>query len=171
MRTEDRSHRFYRCWIPQFASAGLAALTTAVLMTTPVAAQGVVGALAGDWSGSGRINYADGTSEGIRCTAYYSGGGSELRMAIQCKSDKNPIHIRSKLKIDGSRATGDWEERTFNMSGSASGTVSASNMSLAISGGGFTGSMSVPFSKSSHSVNISAQGVAMSRVTISFNRR
>jgi hypothetical protein len=71
MRTEDRSHRFYRCWIPQFASAGLAALTTAVLMTTPVAAQGVVGALAGDWSGSGRINHNDGISEGIRCNAHY----------------------------------------------------------------------------------------------------
>ena len=130
-----------------------------------------VTALIGSWGGSGRISYTDGSSESIRCTAYYTGGGNELRMAIQCKSDKNPIHIRSKLRIDGNRASGEWEERTFNASGTASGKIGAGSMSLGISGGGFTGSMSVSFTKSSHSVNISAQGIAMSRVTIGFGRQ
>jgi hypothetical protein len=130
-----------------------------------------VATLIGSWGGSGRISYTDGSSESIRCTAYYTGGGNELRMAIQCKSDKNPIHIRSKLRIDGNRASGEWEERTFNASGTASGSIGSNSLSLGISGGGFTGSMAVSFSKASHSVNVSAQGVAMSRVTISFNRR
>jgi hypothetical protein len=131
----------------------------------------VVATLVGSWSGSGRIQYTDGSSESIRCTAYYTGGGSELRMAIQCQSESNSIHMRSRLRIDGARASGDWEERTFNANGSASGRVGGSSMSLSLSGGGFTGSMSVSFSKSQHSVSISTQGIGMSKATIGFNRR
>lgn len=145
-------------------------LATAV-MAPGAAAADLVSALAGSWGGSGRITYADGSSEGIQCTANYTGGGNELRLAIQCKSDKNPIHVRSKLRIDGSRASGEWEERTFNASGSASGSVGANGMSLSISGGGFDGSMSVTVGKSSHSIVISAKGVAMSRVAMNFSRR
>jgi hypothetical protein len=141
------------------------------LASEPAPAQSSVSTLVGSWSGSGRISYTDGSSEGIRCTAYHSGGGNDLRMAIQCRSDKNPIHMRSTLRISGSRASGTWEERTFNASGTASGSVGASSISLNISGGGFTGSMAVSFSKSSHSVNISTQGIAMSRASISFSRR
>ena len=92
-------------------------------------------------------------------------------MAIQCQSDKNPINIRSRLKIEGSRATGEWEERTFNASGTASGSVSGNKISLNIEGGGFTGSMAVSFTKSSHSLTISTQGVPMKAVTVNFNRR
>jgi len=92
-------------------------------------------------------------------------------MAIQCKSDKNPINIRSQLRIDGSRASGTWEERTFNASGTASGSVGSSNMSLSVTGGGFSGTMSVSFGKSSHRVSISTQGIAMSRATMNFKKR
>lgn len=135
------------------------------------APQDAVATLVGSWSGSGRISYTDGSSEGIRCTAYYTGGGSTLKLAIQCKSDKNPIHLRSQLRISGSRASGDWEERTFNASGTASGTISANSLSLSVSGGGFTGSMGVSISKSSHTVTITTQGIPMTRATMNFSRR
>lgn len=138
---------------------------------THAAESSLVGNLIGAWGGSGRISYTDGSSESISCNAYYTGGGNALNMAIQCKSDSKAIHVRSKLRIDGSRASGEWEERTFNASGSASGRVDAGSLSLALGGGGFTGSMSVSFGKSSHNVNISTQGIAMSKVTMSFSRR
>lgn len=166
MRPAFSTHAFARAAVRTIGAVALAALAA-----TSAAAQGAVATLAGGWSGSGRITYTDGSSEGIHCTAYYSGGGSDLTMAIQCKSDKNPIHIRSRLRISGSRASGEWEERTFNASGSASGTVSSSNISLHISGGGFSGSMTVNFSRSSHSVTISTEGIAMRRASISFSRR
>lgn len=130
-----------------------------------------VGTLIGSWGGSGRISYTDGSSENIHCNAYYTGGGNTLNMAIQCKSDSKAIHVRSKLRIDGSRASGDWEERTFNANGTASGRVDGGSMSLSLGGGGFTGSMSVSFGKSSHNVSISTQGIAMSKATMSFSRR
>ena len=53
--------------------------------------------------------------------AYYTGGGSQLGLAILCKSESSNIHIRSKLSQSGGRITGTWEERTFNAEGNASG--------------------------------------------------
>lgn len=135
------------------------------------ASPSAVATLLGTWGGNGRITYTDGSSEGIHCNAYYTGGGSDLNMAIRCKSEKNPIHIRSKLRISGGRATGTWEERTFNASGSASGKVGSHSMSLRVAGGGFNGSMSVSFTKSTHRVNISTQGIAMKSASINFRRR
>jgi hypothetical protein len=153
-----------------FVVANLAALAPKTAPAT-AAPPSAVATLLGTWSGSGRITYVDGSSEGIFCNAYYTGGGNKLRMAIQCRSDKNPIHIRSQLRMEGSRASGTWEERTFNASGTASGTVGSNSMSLFVTGGGFNGKMSVTFSKASHSVTISTQGIAMSRATMRLSRR
>lgn len=153
-----------------FALVALAA-SNAVSPVSAHAQSSAISALVGTWGGSGRISYTDGSSESIRCTGYYTGGGTSLNMAIQCNSEKNPIHIRSQLTVAGSRVSGQWEERTFNASGTASGRMSSNSLSLAISGGGFNGSMAVSIGRSSHSVNISAQGVALSRVTINFSRR
>jgi hypothetical protein len=152
------------------ALAALAMIATFAIPELANAAS-AVSTLLGTWSGNGRITYTDGTSEGIHCNAYYTGGGNELHMAIQCKSDKNQIHIRSQLHLNGSRASGSWEERTFNASGTASGSIGSSSMSLHIEGSGLTGTMSVSFSKSSHSVNISTHGIAMSGARMSFSRR
>lgn len=153
--------------------SGAVCAATLLMLVSPAeaASLGAADDLIGSWSGSGRINYTDGTSEAIHCNAYYTGEGKELRMAIQCKSDKNPINIRSQLRIDGGRASGTWEERTFNASGTASGSVGSSNMSLSVTGGGFSGTMSVSFGKSSHRVSISTQGIAMSRATMNFKKR
>lgn len=153
------------------AISALTFAAVAAVVSPAAQAAEIVSALAGSWGGSGRITYTDGSSESIQCTANYTGGGNELRMAIQCRSDKNPIHVRSKLRIDGSRASGEWEERTFNASGSASGSARSNGLSLSVSGGGFDGSMTVNVGKSSHSVAITASGVAMSRVTMNFSRR
>lgn len=161
----------------RFTTAGfraLAAMFFAVLAATaqPAAANGdVADLLLGSWGGSGRIHYTDGSSEGISCTAYYTGGGRELSMAIRCRSSRNPIHIRSKLQISGSRARGQWEERTFNASGSASGTVGSHSINLKVTGGGFSGDMTVTIGRSSNNVSIATKGIAMSKATMSFTRR
>ena len=154
-------------------AAVVAALAVPAIAATPgvAIAQGIVSTLAGDWRGSGRIFYTDGSSEGVRCTAYYTGSGNELRMAIQCQSDTNPIHMRSRLRIDGGRASGEWEERTFNAGGTASGSVSGSALNLSITGGGLSGTMAVSFSRSAHTVSVSTEGIPMRRVSVNFSRR
>ncbi|MEZ5817103.1 MAG: hypothetical protein R3D44_08485 [Hyphomicrobiaceae bacterium] len=159
--------------LPGFKGGAAAAMVGVALLgpCAATAAPEVASTLSGSWGGSGRIYYTDNSSENISCSAYYTSSGNDLRMAIQCRSDRNPIHIRSTLRIDGRRASGEWEERTFNASGRATGTVSPGNISLQVSGGGFNGSMTVSYSKSSHTVTISTQGIAMKSATMRFSRR
>jgi hypothetical protein len=125
--------------------------------------------LLGSWRGSGQITLNDGRRERLTCNAYYTGGGSQLGMAIRCQSETSNVEIRSKLSLSGSRISGTWEERTFNASGTASGSASGDRISLSIAGG-VSGSMQVSFSGSRQSVSISTQNIALKSVTISLSR-
>ena len=150
------------------------ALATAVLtglfMTTPspVAHATPFDTLLGTWRGSGTVRLNTGT-ERLTCNAYYTGGGSQLGMAIRCKSPTSKVEIRSKLSLSGNRLTGNWEERTYNASGSASGTASPSRLSIRVSGT-INGSMSVSFSKSRQSVSISVSGSPLQAVKVNLSR-
>ncbi|MFZ0398865.1 MAG: hypothetical protein WAM06_12645, partial [Methyloceanibacter sp.] len=126
--------------------------------------------LLGSWGGTGEIRLDKGRKERLKCNAYYTGGGSDLGLAIRCQSDNYKIEIRSKLSYSGGRLSGNWEERTFNASGTATGTATPSKLSLAIKGGGITASMLVNFTKASQNVNISVQGVALQGVRIALGR-
>jgi hypothetical protein len=141
-------------------------LMLAVLSAAPTHAATLLDRLMGAWSGSGQIRYDDGQSEGIRCTAYYTGGNDRLRLAIRCRSDSTEVEIRGLLTRQGETLAGTWEERTFNASGEASGRLVADRMSLSISGGGFSGSMTVAYAGSRQVVTISAQGIRMRSVNV-----
>jgi hypothetical protein len=125
--------------------------------------------LLGSWGGSGEIRLDKGRRERIKCNAYYTGGGSELGMAIRCASDSYKIEIRSKLSYSGGRLSGSWEERTFNAQGSAAGTASNDTIKLSISGG-VSGTMLVSYTKSRQTVSISTTGVTLQGVSISLGR-
>ena len=53
--------------------------------------------LEGAWSGSGVIASNDGRSERMRCSAQYSGGGSGLKLQLQCASDSYHFDARSEV--------------------------------------------------------------------------
>jgi hypothetical protein len=146
---------------------------SAILITAPWPATQAAGnpfdTLLGSWRGSGQIVLTDGSSERLKCNAYYTGGGTQLGMAIRCQSESSNVEIRSKLSQSGGRITGTWEERTFNAEGTATGQASADRISLQISGG-VTGSMLVSYSGSRQSVAISTQGIALKSVTIDLTR-
>ncbi len=152
--------------IPLVAFLGLGAL---ILGFTGRAEASPFDTLLGSWGGSGEIRLDKGRKERIKCNAYYTGGGSQLGLAIRCQSDSYKIEIRSKLSYSGGRLTGNWEERTFNASGSASGSATDSAIKLAISGP-VTGSMNVNFTKSRQSVSITTQGTALQGVSITLGR-
>ena len=125
--------------------------------------------LLGSWGGSGEIQLDKGRKERIKCNAYYTGGGSDLGLAIRCQSDNYKIEIRSKLSYSGGRLSGSWEERTFNASGSATGTASPNKISLAIKGA-VSANMQVSYTKTTQNVNISVSGVALQAVRITLAR-
>ncbi|MEX1060813.1 MAG: hypothetical protein WED13_07300 [Methyloceanibacter sp.] len=136
---------------------------------TQAAASNSFDILLGSWRGSGQIQLSDGRMERLKCTAYYTGGGSQLGMAIRCQSENSNVDIRSKLSQSGGRISGTWEERTFNAEGSASGQATSDKISLQISGG-VTGTMQVSYSGSRQSVAIATQGIALKSVTIDLTR-
>lgn len=147
----------------------LAAIILSLWPAPRAAAANPFDVLLGSWGGSGQITMADGRRERLKCTAYYTGGGSQLGMAIRCQSESSNVEIRSKLSQSGGRISGTWEERTYNASGTASGQASANRISLQISGG-VQGIMQVSYSGSRQSVAISTQGIALKSVTIDLSR-
>ncbi len=155
-----------------FRLAAALALTASFMLAPSsggVAAANPFDTLLGSWRGSGQIVLSDGRRERLTCNAYYTGGGSQLGMAIRCQSDTSNVEIRSKLSLSGSRISGTWEERTFNASGTASGSASGDRISLQISGG-VSGTMQVSYSGSRQSVAITTQNIALKSVTISLSR-
>ncbi len=148
----------------------LVAVGVVALFATAAAGGTAFDALVGTWSGSGQIKYQDGQTERVRCTAYYSEGGERLALAIRCRSDSNQIEVRGHLTQRGERVTGDWEERTFNASGNAEGRISATRLNVSITGGGFSGSMSVTFGGARQTVVISTEGISMKSVTVTLSK-
>jgi hypothetical protein len=122
--------------------------------------------LMGSWAGSGQIRYDDGQSEGIRCNAYYKGGGEKLNLAIRCRSATTEVEIRGQLTADAGKLSGTWEERTFNASGEANGRVAGDKLSLSVTGGGFKGAMSVAYGGTKQTVMISTEGIRMRSVNV-----
>lgn len=125
--------------------------------------------LLGSWRGSGQIQLSQGKTERVKCNAYYTGGGSQLGMAIRCQSESSNVEIRSKLSQSGGRVTGTWEERNFNAEGNASGQATNGKITLSISGS-VIGSMQVSYSASRQSVSISTQNIALKSVSIDLTR-
>lgn len=158
-------HRFF----PLSVVAASAMTLALALWQSSQAAAGPFDTLLGSWRGNGQIKLNDGRTERLKCTAYYTGGGSQLGMAIRCQSESSNVEIRSKLSQTGGRISGTWEERTFNAAGTASGQASGDRISLQISGG-VSGTMQVSYSRSRQSVAISTQGIALKSVTIDLTR-
>jgi hypothetical protein len=157
------------------AAAAATALATAVPLALVALASpgGPFAELGGTWKGAGQARFADGTSERLRCRAYYTpkAGGNQLGLALRCASTSTKIEIRASLFNNQGRVTGSWEERTFNASGRATGRASGGSFNLAIAGGGLTGTMSVSSSGSKQTVSITTSGGGSLRsVSMSLSR-
>lgn len=147
-------------------------LLVAGITPVPAAAEGPFTSLSGSWTGAGQVRFSGGASEALKCKAYYSpkDTGSSMGLAIRCASQSSKIELRASLKVQGGKVTGSWEERTFNAAGDVSGQASSNKISLSITGGGFSGSMSVGTTGSSQSVVIQTEGIGMKSVNITLSR-
>ena len=155
-------------------AALLPAMSVGMVVAGPHAAsaEGPIPALVGAWSGNGKIRLEGGKTENIKCRAYYTSksGGSGLSLAIRCaSSSSSKIEMRASLEFAGSKASGNWEERTYNATGDVAGSASDGKLQLAISGG-VSGSMQVTYGGTSHSVTITTNGSALQGVNISLSR-
>ena len=165
------------CVLPDFDAAirSLAvvlALTLGSALAPAAAQQNPFAALGGSWTGAGQVRFTSGSSEALKCRAYYTpkDGGQSLGLAIICASPSNKIELRANLVYEGGKVTGSWEERTYNAAGAVTGQANPGKISLSINGGGFSGSMAVGFSGGNQTVTISTTGIGMTGVSINLSR-
>lgn len=158
-------------WYPLHALACAALLTAAIAAPATAAADNPFPSLAGTWSGSGTAQLEGGKTESLRCKGYYTSGdgGAALGLSIRCANASAKVELRANLNYSNGSVSGDWEERTYNQSGSISGKANSSKISLAISGG-IEGSMSVSLGGSKHSVSVSTGGSTLKGINISMSR-
>lgn len=144
----------------QYASIMSAAKITSVLaLALTVCPAGAATtpfeAVKGSWVGGGALSFKDGRNETLTCNAYYtsSADGNALTTALRCNGPSGKFELRSHLSYAGGKVDGSWEERTYNASGDASGTLNPGNLRLNFRGG-VAGSMTVAFSAASQTVSI-----------------
>ena len=125
----------------------------------------------GAWRGSGRLRLEDGTSELLRCRAYYTpkDGGQRLGMAVRCASTSYKFEFRSRLLLEGTRVTGSWEERNFNAEGDIAGTFKPGELSLKATGAIETG-MHVTYNETRQTVKMVGDFGTFKDMTLSFNK-
>lgn len=147
------------------AAVGLSAATPVIAADSPFQS------LAGTWNGSGTANFEGGTKESLRCKGYYTNasGGANLGLSIRCANASAKVELRANLNYANGAVSGEWEERTYNQSGTVTGKATSSKLNLAISGG-INGSMSVSVAGGSHSVNVSTSGPVLKGINISMSR-
>jgi hypothetical protein len=141
----------------------------AMPMNTAHAAE-AFNALSGNWSGAGRASFASGETEKLRCTAHYSGGGSNLSIGLKCASASAQINLTGSLDANGNKVSGDWNENSYGLSGDAHGSVNGGSVRLKISGGA-NGYLTLNVSGGRHTVALSTQGSPLTGVNVSLNRR
>jgi hypothetical protein len=147
------------------------AMLAGMLSAYAPALAGALSPLNGTWSGSGSIRLDGGKSESLKCKAYYSPKSDEnVGLALRCASPSNKIELRAQLTAAGSHVAGNWEERTFNASGTVAGQATGNHIRLSINGGGFSGSMAVTTEGRSQVISVATQGVALKGVSVSLRR-
>ncbi len=162
------------------SGAGIAAVARAAacvvifsdISATSAMAEGPFAGLTGTWRGAAEIRLQSGTTETLKCFAYYTpkGAGEELGLAIRCASASNKIELRAQLASTGGKVSGRWEERTYNAAGDVSGSAQEGRLTLTIDGGAFKGSMAVRTSGTNQTVSIKTEGIALLGVNINLSR-
>jgi hypothetical protein len=150
----------------------LFALLAGSLQPVAAAPHDMFGAIAGFWTGPGRIEFEGGTSEALLCKAYYANTdhAESLSIVLRCASRSQKIELRARLIARGSKLTGTWEERTYNATGTATGEATDQKISLSVDGGGFSATMLVVNDGGSQSVSISTAGAGFKGVSVSLVR-
>ncbi len=152
-----------------YALAGAAFAVMLGLSAPSINAQSApFAALAGSWSGAGRIDLQDGSSERIRCRASYSvgDGGLSFQQQLRCASDSYKFNVNSNILSHGGSLSGTWSEATRNLSGSVSGNATTSRIEARVSGGAFSAGLNVFTNGNQQGVTIVPQGTDVKGVTV-----
>jgi len=127
--------------------------------------------LAGTWRGDGRVQLVTGQSESLSCKAYFTSkdAGAGLGIALACASASNKIDLRAALAKSGQAISGSWEERSFNSTGSVSGSFANDRIELMIEGT-IKATMSITLEGKSQLISIATDGQGFKSVDLELER-
>lgn len=115
--------------------------------------------LAGQWSGNGTIELANGTQEPIRCRAAYDvlEQQSNLQLNIRCASQSYGFDLRASATYAAGAITGSWSESTRNAAGTISGKADGDRFQVIAQGPAFTAVLTLVTRGNRQSVTIQSQ--------------
>lgn len=115
--------------------------------------------LAGQWSGAGTIDLANGAHESIKCRAAYDvlGEQNNLQLNIRCASDSYNFDLRASATYASGAVSGTWSESTRNAAGTLSGKADGVNFRVLAKGPTFTANLSLVTRGNKQSVMIKSQ--------------
>ncbi len=114
--------------------------------------------LAGQWSGSGTIDLADGKQEPIKCRAAYDvPKGENLQLDIRCASDSYNFELRASANYSGGSISGVWSEATRNAAGTLSGKADGDRFEVQANGQSFTAGLTLVTRGDSQAVSIKSR--------------
>jgi hypothetical protein len=142
-------------------AAGVGAALMLSVSASPAQAQsGPFAGFDGSWSGNGTVALSDGSTERIRCRAYYKvgGGGTALQQTLRCASDSYKFDLSSNVRSEGDRIVGTWSEASRNINGNLQGTAGGGQIEVFVEAAGFAASINLTTRGNKQSVSISAKG-------------
>jgi hypothetical protein len=134
----EKINRFAR----RFAVLGVAAFA-GLGVAGPSAAESS-SSLAGSWSGSGWVSFANGNKERARCQARYSGGGDSYTLTATCATASGKASQTAQVyKVSGSVYKGSFVNSDYNVHGTIRVKVNGNSQSVSLSGDGAAAQISL----------------------------
>jgi hypothetical protein len=130
-------------------------------------------AMAGSWSGSGRISVSNGVKERIRCRARYDVGGSgtTVQLQLRCASDSYKFDLQGNVSYNNGAVTGNWNEATSGVAGSVTGSVKGvGQVDVRVDSSSLSALLTVRTRGDRQSITINAAGREMSQTQITLHR-
>ena len=154
------------------ASASVFAIGLCLTAPSAHAQSAPFSGFAGTWSGGGRIDLQNGTSERIRCRASYAvgGGGNTLQQQLRCASDSYRFEVNSNVESRAGSLSGSWSEMTRNVSGQISGRAAAGRIQARVDAGVFAADLTVSTNGNQQSVAIVPKGADIRIVAVTMRK-
>lgn len=115
--------------------------------------------LAGQWSGSGAIDFSTGAQEPIKCRAAYDvlDQQNNLQLDIRCASQSYNFELRASANYNAGAISGSWSEATRNVAGTISGAAQGDQFEITAKSSSFTASLTLTTRGDRQSVVIQSQ--------------
>jgi hypothetical protein len=102
--------------------------------------------LDGSWRGKGAVTPIGGAPERISCRISYSmPAGDVINQVIACAGTDYKIEASSRVKCDGNKVEGAFEEKVAHNTGHVTGSISDSHLNIEADGPSFKGHFNVTF--------------------------